>query len=219
MSRETTAHQGLAWQRWVRVVAATAVIVLSSGCITYSGFPRDTSPSLPGSLTEPFRYAVDGSSVFNGHLGIREVLQHESPFADPEELAGDAPVPPNGWFIRATITNLPPGLPAAAWAYVAGAGLLFLAPAVSTQDGYRVKYEAYRDGQRLYRESYEFRRKTAAWLPIVLIAWVNLLTPSEKDAFEATARQFLTEAMPRDVGIAVSYPKGPPRPADALATL
>jgi hypothetical protein len=178
------------------MVIAVVMGVMSSGCMTYSGFPRGTTAGVAGSSTEAFRYAVDGSSVFNGHLGIREVLQHESPFTDPEELAADAPVPPDGWFIRATITTLPPGLPAAAWAYVAGAGLLFLAPAVSTQDGYRVNYEAFHNGQRLHRASYEFRRQTAAWLPMVLIAWVNLLTPSEKDAFQATARQFLAEASP-----------------------
>lgn len=185
----------------IRTLAVAGVVaVFASGCMTYGGFPPDTQPQAAGQSSARFHYAVDGSSVFNGHLGVRDVLQNETPFADPEEIRPTEPTPGSGAFIRATITTLPPSVPAAAWGYVSGATLAFLLPAASTQDGYRVTYELYQNGQRQRRASYEFHRKTLVWLPMVVVSWVNFFTPSEKEAFEATARQFLAEAYPGNRG-------------------
>jgi hypothetical protein len=86
-------------------------------------------------------------------------------------------------------------IPALIFGYLSIATLTIL-PAWSTKDGYRVKYHLYVDGEEKGVYRYEITRKFGMWIVLLPFVWINLMTYSEEDAFEATAYQFFKDAGP-----------------------
>lgn len=71
---------------------------------------------------------------------------------------------------------------------------LFFVPSYSGESGHIVKYNLYVDQEMKKTYEYQITRKEAAWFGLLPFVWVNLLTPSEREAFRATAYQFFLDA-------------------------
>ena len=82
-----------------------------------------------------------------------------------------------------------------AFGYLSASTLTFL-PAWSENDGYRVTYNVFVNGEKKKSYEYEVTRKGAVWILLVPLAWVNAFTYSEAEAFEATAYQFFKDSEP-----------------------
>lgn len=67
-------------------------------------------------------------------------------------------------------------------------------PFYSTKAGYVVHYDLYVDSGLKKSYSYRIVKKGVSWIALLPFTWVNFLTYSEKDAFRATAYQFLIDA-------------------------
>jgi len=79
------------------------------------------------------------------------------------------------------------------WGYIA-LSTLFVLPAYSGASGFYMQYTVYEDGERIGYYEYVIKRRVFAWLPVLPFVWINALTTSERDAFEATTRQFFRDA-------------------------
>lgn len=179
--------------------------LLLSGCITsYSGFDvsRLDKPAGAARGEGQLRYSIYGGGILNGQIAVREVLDREAPFTRIEQVttpmqadgyAAPAAIPAHGVYIRATVENMPPSIPAGIAAYVSYS-TLFLLPFWSTEDGSRLLFDVYRDGQHQKRHEYALHRSTYGWAPLLLFIWANAATHSEQDAFRAATRQFLIDA-------------------------
>ena len=178
----------------LRWLAGPLLLLSLSGCMTYGGYDKAAAKqAVPPAGAGPLRYSLTGNSLLNGDAAIRQVFDHDSGFGKVEQVEpGEVP---SGRYVRATVENVAPSVGSGISMYVSYA-TLFILPAWSTQDGSRLLFDVYRDGNHLQRFEYQVERKTFVWLPMVLFAWVNLLTPSESEAFEAITRQFLREAQP-----------------------
>jgi hypothetical protein len=64
----------------------------------------------------------------------------------------------------------------------------------SSGAGYTVEYLLYVDGKRERSYSYEITKKGVGWIGLLPVAWINIFTQDEKDAFRATAYQFFRDA-------------------------
>ncbi|MEL0028961.1 MAG: hypothetical protein VW625_09945, partial [Perlucidibaca sp.] len=109
--------------------------------------------------------------------------------------AAPAVTPDYGLYSKTTVENMPPSIPAGIAAYVSYS-TLFLLPFWSTEDGSRLLFDVYRDGQHQKRFEYPLHRSTVGWAPLLLLVWINAAKPGEQDAFRAAARQFLSDAGP-----------------------
>ncbi len=190
---------------------ATLLTLCSSltltGCITtYSGFDNRRSADVPTTDRQQgqLRYSIYGGGLLNGQIAVREVLDREAPFAKVEQVttplqadgyAAPAPIPASGLYVRTTVENMPPSIPAGIAAYVSYS-TLFLLPFWSTEDGSRLLFDIYRNGEHQKRYEYLLHRSTFGWAPLLLLVWMNAVTSSEQDAFRAATRQFLNEAAP-----------------------
>lgn len=181
--------------------------LLLTGCITsYSGFDPSRLGAVPAAARQEgqMRYSIYGGGLLNGQIATREVLDHEAPFTRVEQIttpiqadgyAAPAAIPASGLYVRTTVENMPPSIPAGIAAYVSYS-TLFLLPFWSTEDGSRLLFDVYRDGQHQKRYEYALHRSTYGWAPLLLLVWLNASKPSEQDAFRAATRQFLAEAAP-----------------------
>lgn len=174
-----------------RSMVCFGLAALVSGCMTYRGFDGERlEEGAPAQRAESLRYSIDGASLFNGHSAIRQVLDKESGYAKVEQVTAQ---PPTGLYVKATVETVPPSIGAGVANYASYA-TLFLLPAWSTQDGAHAFFDLYRDGVHLHRYDYRIQRKTFVWLPMLPVAWVNVFTYDEDDAFEAVTKQFLADA-------------------------
>ncbi len=103
--------------------------------------------------------------------------------------------PEKGLYIEVETKWKPMTLPALVFGYISISTLTLL-PAWSTKDGYFVKYDVYIDGKKKETYNYEITRKGGIWIGLIPFSWINLITYSEKQAFEATANQFVQDARP-----------------------
>lgn len=186
-------------------LATLCTSLLLGGCISsYSGFDARHLGEVPPPTRQSgeLRYSIYGAGLLNGQIAVREVFDRETPFARVEQIttpmqadgyATPAPVPTSGLYIKTTVENMPPSIPAGIAAY-ASYSTLFLLPFWSTEDGSRLLFDVYRDGQHQKRFEYPLRRSTYGWAPLLLVIWVNGMKPGEQDAFRAATRQFLAEA-------------------------
>lgn len=176
---------------------ALCATVALSGCITayrdidearlHAAAPAKTLPAL--------KYAVSGSSLLNGHLAIRETFDKQSPFLKTEQVTAPETPPADDLYVKATVENLPPSIPAGVAAYVSYS-TLFLLPFWSTQDGSRVLFDVYRHGAHQKRYEYELHRRTFGWIVLTPFIWANAINHTEHDAFEYATKQFLADAAP-----------------------
>jgi hypothetical protein len=168
----------------VVLVACCAV----AGCMTYAGIPDGGKPAA-GSSKAPstLHYSIEGSSLFAGPNAIRSVLAAEAPY----QAVGAAEKPPvSGDYLSVKIVQNPPTAPALLFGYISYATLTIL-PFWSTNDGATLTFTLYREGKQALVREYVLQRKLFVWILMLPLVWVNLITPSEEEAFAASARDFL----------------------------
>jgi hypothetical protein len=179
--------------RWLAALLAGALLALgSTGCIsTWRGLPE--SPPPPAAKAHgTLYYHVDGETgLFGGGAALRDTFREIAPFAQLEPR--DEP-PAKGLFCRVDYERRSPNVASGILAYVSYA-FLFAIPFWGT-DGYLIRYHVYADGQEKKVFEYEIKRKSFGWIAALPFVWVNLLTPSETDAFSSTAYAFFLDAKP-----------------------
>lgn len=175
--------------------AATALCVsLASGCVsTWNRFPSATPDSVAGLKIDETLYYDDRAvkGMFNGAQALKTVFREDAPF-ETTETRND--VPERGTFVRVEAKRIPPHTGSGVVGYVSYV-LLFLIPFWSTE-GYTMRYQVFVDGKEKKIFEYDITRRTFVWLVAFPVSWVSLLTPSESDAFEATAYQFFQDSAP-----------------------
>ncbi len=179
--------------RTAKLLAVALCLTVPASCITtWKEFPRPAPRAVAASSSETLYYEIDDvRGMFGGGEALREVLPKHAPFARVEPLSEP---PARGVFCRVTSERRAPSVASGIAAYVSYA-LLFLIPFWS-EEGYVVRYQAYVDGEEKKIFEYPIARQSFFWLVALPFSWVSLLTPSERDAFEATAQQFFVDAMP-----------------------
>jgi hypothetical protein len=182
------------WTGGPLAVALAAVLV--SGCITsYGGYPERVQVSGAAEAARPGHFMIKKFDVLNagGDEAIEKALRESPAFAGADRLYEGDPIPDSGLLVTVDPAYQAPSLPAVIFGYLSVATLTIL-PAYSGNDGYSVAYRVSVDGgpPRVYR--YAIRRKVGLWLPLLPFIWVNLLTTSERDAFQATTTRFLADA-------------------------
>lgn len=172
------------------------VIALLPACITYRDFPEQmVNNPPPAKPFDTLYYNIKPFgvlSVGNGEEALRTVFRQKTSFATTEKTDT---APARGVFCDVEVLYKPPTLPALAFGYLSASTLTFL-PAWSENDGYRVTYNVFVNGEKKKSYEYEVTRKGAVWILLVPLAWVNAFTYSEAEAFEATAYQFFKDSEP-----------------------
>lgn len=173
------------------------VVVLSVsliGCIaTYRDFPGDALDKKPRTGTcSVMYYNVKRFDILDmgGYQKLQEMFK--SAGLCKKMIPVDSS-PTKGLYVEIEAKWKPMTMPALIFGYLSVATLTLL-PAWSTHDGYVVKYIVYIDGKGVETYQYEITRKVGIWIGLLPFAWINFLTPSEEDAFEATTYQFVKDA-------------------------
>ena len=180
----------------MKLFYGVALSFVLMGCVaTYRDFPvgaLDQKPE-PGMCSVMY-YNVKRFDVLD--MGGYSMLQNV--FKNAGMCKKMAPVdtsPEKGLYIEVETKWKPITLPAVIFGYLSVSTLTFL-PVWSTKDGYLVKYDLYIDGKIKETYNYEITRKAGIWIGLIPFSWINLMTYSEEQAFEATAYQFVDDARP-----------------------
>jgi hypothetical protein len=178
-----------------RLVVTLLCLVLGTSCITaWNEFPRPTET--PAKTSGTLFYEIEEvTGMFGGGEALREAFPEYAPFARVEPL-GDPPG--DGLFCRVTSERRAPNVASGIAGYVSYA-FLFLIPFWSNE-GYVVRYQVYVDGDERKIFEYPISRRSFFWALALPVSWVSLLTPSERDAFEGTVKQFFVDLMPYVAG-------------------
>ncbi len=177
-----------------RGVAALACAAWSTACVsTWNQYPEASRDDVRGTpYKQTLFYDVqDVKGMFGGAETLREVFRKEAPFAgrEPRDEA-----PNKGLFVRVEAQRIPPHTGSGVFGYVSYV-LLLTIPFRSTE-GYTMRYQVVVDGDEQKIFEYDIKRRTYYWLLALPFCWVNLITPSESDAFAATGYQFFEDAAP-----------------------
>ncbi len=171
----------------IRCALAAVSISLLSGCMSYSNYPDTPPTASPAKRAGTLNYKIDGSAMFAGPTAIREVIATDAPF---QSVAPAEKELQTGNYLSVKIEQNSPSLVATVFGYISYATLTII-PFWSTQDGSTLTFTEYKDGANVKSKEYVIKRGTFVWLPMILVAWVNVFTPSEEDAFKASTRDFL----------------------------
>lgn len=166
-----------------------------SGCIvTYSKYPKHQQFD-PAKKYERLCFQIEGVTVAGGLAALEDTLKEQSPFREVSEVKEP---PAEGWFLKVRIFNIPPSIPSVVFGYLSLATLT-ISPVWSTTGGTNLFYELNYNGKLIRTYDYRVRRQAFLWIVLLPFIWVNLLTPSEQKAFQATALQFFKDADPQIV--------------------
>ena len=173
--------------RILKLSFACAALSVLTGCMTYTGYPENPPAVTAERRQATLHYKIEGNAMFAGPTAIREAIAVDAPFqsvtpAEKPQSAGD--------YLSVKIEQNAPTVTATVFGYISYATLTIL-PFWSTQDGSTLTYTLYSNGTNLKSKECIIRRKTFVWLPMILVAWVNALTPSEAEAFKACTKDFL----------------------------
>jgi hypothetical protein len=177
-----------------RLIAAGLCFILPTACVsTWSELPRTerTRGTVAVSPATLYYEIADVQGLFGGGEALREALRQHAPFARIEPLSEP---PQRGLYCRVEAERRSPNVASGIAAYLSYA-FLFTSPFWSTE-GYTIRYHVYVDGLERKIFEYDITRKSFFWIVALPVTWVSLLTPSERDAFEATVHQFYAEATP-----------------------
>jgi hypothetical protein len=170
-------------------VLLAVACALVCGCVQYKSFPQDYVGKKPAKEYKTLYYNILNGTVFGGYQRLNDVFRSESPFE--ETIKTDTPQP--GLYVRVRIEQVIPSAASLIFAYIS-ASTLTLTPVWSTQDGYDVYYEIYKDGVLAKQFNYQVRRDAFVWIVMAPFAWVNAFTYNEGEAMEATAFKFFADA-------------------------
>lgn len=177
----------------ITVILGICLSMVMQGCATYRAFPTDkVNAPPPEKQYRLLQYNISGGSIVGGANELREIMRSNTPFEEAERVEEK---PDKGYFVQVHIHSVPPSFGTFVFGYLSVSTLAFL-PAWSTQDGYNIYYEVYKDGERLKTLDYQIRRSAFLWIVMLPLVWVNLFTYSEADAFRATTYQFFEDAKP-----------------------
>lgn len=184
--------------RAVRALAlATACLTLLSACVVgYTGYPGKTALRADAGPGAPdLTYRVNKFPVLHGSgdKAIDKVLAESPAFSGPVRIYEGNPEPDKGLFLEVHVQWVPPTATAMVFGYLSVATLTIL-PAYSGHDGYVVSYRLFRDGELAKVYQYPVTRKVALWLPLLVLVWVNAMTPGESKVFTRTTHRFLADA-------------------------
>jgi hypothetical protein len=174
----------------------TAIVFLLTGCAaTYRDFPVNALDQKPQKGTcSVMYYNIKRFDILDagGYSRLQEIFRNEGLCRQMEPVEAD---PGKGLYIEVEAKWKPVTLPALIFGYLSVSTLTLL-PAWSTKDGYLVKYDVYLDGEKKETYHYEITRKAGIWIGLLPFSWVNFITYSEEDAFEAITYQFIHDAQP-----------------------
>ncbi len=167
------------------------LVHLNSCIVAYRRYP-DVSKrvGMDSKLKGPLLYDITGTTSLNGNEAIRNVFRNNPIFRTVERVDS---MPGEGLFVKVRIETVSVSMSSVAGGFISYLTLT-LVPCWSTRDGANIFYEVYLDGKRLKTFEYEFRRFIMIWIVNLPLIWVNLFTPSEYGAVEATAKKFFEEA-------------------------
>jgi hypothetical protein len=183
------------WRSRRRLAPLLAGALLALGpaaCISsWRDIPENPPPpASKGSGT--LYYDIDSETgLFGGGAALRDTFLEIAPFAQVE--AREEP-PAKGLFCRVDYERRSPNVASGVFAYISYV-FLFAIPSWGT-DGYLIRYHVYVNAEEKKIFEYEIKRQSLLWLLALPFAWVNFLTPSEADAFSATAHSFFHDAQP-----------------------
>ncbi|MBI3545539.1 MAG: hypothetical protein HY081_02930 [Gammaproteobacteria bacterium] len=185
----------------IKIIYVLLLATLLPACITtYRDFPENMVNNPP--KTKPFGtlfYNIKPVSVLTsggGEEALQTVFRQKTPFANTEKTDK---IPSRGIYCSVEVLYKPPTLPALVFGYISASTLTIL-PVWSEHDGYRATYEVFINGEKKKSYEYDITRKGGAWILLLPFAWINFLTYSEKDAFEATTYQFFKDSEPLFAG-------------------
>lgn len=187
--RHQRGHPGAA-----RLIAAALCFVFSTSCVsTWSEFPRPSRSARAAAVFSDTLYyeIVHVSGLFGGGEALRDAFREHAPF---EHVEPSSQPPKRGLYCRVESERRSPNVASGFVAYISYA-FLFTIPFWSTE-GYIIRYHVYQDGEEKKIFEYDVTRKSFFWIVALPVSWVSLLTPSERDAFEATVHQFFADATP-----------------------
>lgn len=181
--------------KFLYCTSLTLLPALSLQCITYTRFPeaKVDNPVKAVDSEDVLYYRVQDYSFFKvlgGAKAMQGAIKRKGLFRNTESVNEDVHT---GRFVKITVTKVDPHLAALAFGYIS-VSLLTIVPFWSTEDGYDIKFEVFRDGKKLRAFEYEIRRSGFIWIAMLPFAWVNAFTYSEAEAFEATTWQFFDDA-------------------------
>jgi len=178
----------------LRFISFVLIPLFLSSCVTtYRDFPNQMVGKTPDSNKEgTLYYKIKKFPVIDsgGERTLYKIFQDKTPFRNTKETEA---IPDEGVYCLVETQYKPFSVPALIFGYIS-VSFLTLLPAWSTQDGWRVRYHLYVNGKEKDVYSYEITRKAGLWLGLLPFFWVNFLTYSEADAFEATTYQFFKDA-------------------------
>jgi len=172
------------------------IAVGNSACvfIDYTDFPREAlvdPPSERYDATLYYHVVSFEDPWFGGYRGLKRAFAEKFPLR--AKIQGSPPG--DGIYVDVFTSHIDFSGAAYGFAYLS-AMTLFVLPSWSAEDGYVVTYQLYLDGEVRQRISYDVRRIGAMWIGLLPLAWANLFTRTEAQAFEATALQFFKDVDP-----------------------
>lgn len=178
----------------MRLILMTILLFTMTGCIaTYRDFPVDAIGKKPeAGNCDVLYYNVKRFDILDsgGYNRLQTMFRDASICKKMVEAEA---APEKGLYVEIETKWKPMTMPAFVFGYLSLSTLTFL-PAWSTHDGYVVNYNIYLDGQKKETYRYDITRKAGLWAGLLPLAWINLFTYSEEDAFEATTSQMATDA-------------------------
>ena len=174
----------------VTKLSIIGLLLFTISCMSYRHLPQVAENGVANNpRATTLEYRVDGNAMFAGPTVIREEIAASAAFTKklPTEVE-----PKTGYFLNVEIKQLSPSIAAVVFGYISYATLTIL-PFWSTEDGASLTYSFYKDGKRLAAKEYVINRGTFVWLGMLPFVWVNLITPSEEEAFRAATRDFMQQ--------------------------
>ena len=185
------------YEKYLSVLICLIAISLSGCAVHYKDLSYRDQAFIKESPIEKLTYRIKDLPVFasnDGLQAIEDALTNSKISASSEEYYGKD-VYDEGFYVFVEPLYKPPGAPATVFGYISVSTLTLL-PAWSNEDGYRIRYSVYQDGEIVKTFQYDRERFLALWLLVLPFAWVNLFTTSEYDAFYSATNEFLTDLQP-----------------------
>jgi len=172
------------------------LIALLNGCVVHYPITTDVSElnERKYNFHHTLYYKTHESNFFiesGGPDKIDEVFKCQNYFDNVEKVY-DITIPQKGYYVLIIPKWRQPSLPAMAFGYLSAITFTIL-PAWSTKDGYDLYFELYRDDIKVKTFDYRIKRVGGVWIALLPFVWVNFLTNSEEDAFEAATYQFFRD--------------------------